>query len=102
MAKKKLVKYQLIEIVDGEENVLRHKESKAGLRRWLDDNVYDLSVDEQRKVLTAFYDPKINEREWDEPVIEFLMKAAIEDKFKQVVGNEIHMGNKIYMIKEEE
>ena len=102
MAKKKLVKYQLREIVDGQPVILSHKESKASLRRWLNEQVFDLSIDEQRKVLNAFYDPKINDIEWKAPVISFLLKAAVEDKFKQVVNNEIHIVNKVYMITEDD
>lgn len=102
MAKRKLIKYTLNKVVDGELTPLRHKESKASLRRWLNKQVKDLTLNEKRKVLEAFYDPHVNQREWRGPIIEFLLKAAINEKIKQVTNNEIHIKDKVYMITKEE
>lgn len=98
-------KYRIIKNADNkdESKVIKEKISKTEAQRWLHSFASTLTEHEKRDMLYSFYDKHINDHPWHLSIVNFLLVAAIDNKFLKVVDNPIIVKHhKIYLITEEE
>lgn len=87
---------------DSEDEVVAKHMSKTASQAWLHDMAENLDIREKRKMLECFYDSHINDHKWSSHIVNFLLKAGINDKFLQSIKKPLYIGKHFYTIIAEE